>query len=288
MASVKKKIGEILIENGAITDAILNEALSHQRESGTRVTEYLIMNGFINEKDLIKSIVQQFKLPYLPLNMYRIPDRIIELVPAEIAKKYWLLPIDKIENILTVVMANPFDIKAIKELQTATGCIVQPFIGLFSDIQKGLHKYYNVDICSLKIKPSIFIDSENYKGIDRRKATRHDAAMDIYLSAQFSYEKGKMKNLSVNGILFESEVVPVGSRVILQIDHPEKPSCDPIIMIARIARVIPRENRMFDIGVELTKVINGDIKTILKYVRKNKKEQMFSNKGDRYAMRKTR
>ena len=99
---MRRKIGEILIANGLITKKALDEALAHQKLHGGNVTQYLIAHDYLKEEDLAKCISVQFGYPYLPLRAYDIPANIIKLVPVEIVKKYWLIPVDKIQNIITV------------------------------------------------------------------------------------------------------------------------------------------------------------------------------------------
>lgn len=97
---MKRKIGEILIANGLIARKTLDEALAYQKNYGGNVTQYLIGRGHLREEDLAKCISIQFGYPYLPLRAYDIPDIIVKLVPAEIVKKYWLIPVDKCRTFL--------------------------------------------------------------------------------------------------------------------------------------------------------------------------------------------
>jgi peptidoglycan hydrolase CwlO-like protein len=142
----KKKIGEILIEYKFITKDILNEALEYQKKFGGNITQYLIAYGYINETQLAQCLITQFGVPYLTLKFYDISEEVIKLVPLEIAKEYWLIPIEKKGNYITLVMADPIDTEAINKVQEITGCKVQRFVGILSEIKQALEHYYNVDI----------------------------------------------------------------------------------------------------------------------------------------------
>ena len=266
----KRKIGEILIANKFITSKVLKEALVFQHKSGVGVTEYLIRMGHINEKDLVKSLTQQFRLPFLSLGACMISREVVKMVPPELAKKYLLMPVDKIQDVLSVVMANPFDMVAINVVEKVTGCRVQPFIGIFSDIQNALHTYYNSAVkrpAASRVKMPSYISVDGYEGIDRRRMIRHDAEIDIYFSTSTCYTKAEIINLSLNGVLLICNSKPSMPHTILQIEHPRKLYPDPLLIVARIIRIVPVENYRLEVGIEFAEIINGDAKLIFKYVK---------------------
>jgi len=265
-----KKIGEILLENGYITKDILAEAIGYQSKFGVGLTQYLIAYGYINEEELARSISEQFHFPYLPLRVYNIPEQIISLVPVDIAEKYWLIPIDKVENILTLVMSNPLDEEAIKAVEKTTRCKAQPFIGILSDIIKAIEKYYHVVIEDKKIKEGktapLFIDVVGYKGFERRRSIRIKARIDIHFPAQNTYQKTEIKDVSAKGFLFESgKALPMGAYVALEINLPEEFSLIPIAAVVQVARIVRLANGKFDIGARLLKIPKEDMQTIIAY-----------------------
>jgi hypothetical protein len=268
----KKKIGQILLERNFITEDILKEALEYQARFGTGITQYLLEANYIKEEDLAQCISDQFDVPYLPLRFYDIPEEIIKLVPKDYAKKYWLIPIDRAENVLTVVMANPLDSQAIQEVEKITDCKVQPFVGIISDIIKAIERYYHVSIEEPKLKirkpAPLFIRTKDYVGPERRKFVRFKAKIDIHFPVQEYYKKSKTKNISFGGLLFESEnILPVGSYVILQIDLPKKFSLCPIAAVVQVVRVAPLEKNRFDIGAKIVKIPREDAQLIIEYAK---------------------
>lgn len=266
----KRKIGEILISNNFITGKVLKEALAFQHRFGVGITEYLIRRGHINEKDLVQSLTQQFRIPFLSLGAYMISDEVIKMVPPELAKKHLLIPVDKIQDVLSVVMADPFDIGAIHVIEKVTGCRVQPFIGIFSDIQNALHTYYNIAVkrpAASRVKMPSYISANGYEGIDRRRTIRHDAEIDVYFSTSTCYKKAEIINLSLKGVLLICDANPSTPRTILQLEHPGKLYPNPLVIVARIIRVVPVENYRLKVGIEFAEIINGNVESIFKYVK---------------------
>jgi len=271
MLGKKRKIGEILIENNFITKEMLNEALEYQKKFGSNVTQYLIAYGYVTEEEMAKCITDQFGYPYLPLRAYDIPEQILKLVPSDTAEKYWLIPVDKIGDIITVVMSDPFDEEAIKEVEKVTGCKVQPFVGILSDIVKAIEQHYDICIEDVNLirdskAAPLFISTETYKGLERRKSIRLKANITVHFPAQNLYRKAETKDISRHGFLFESNnILPTGSYLVLEINLPEEFSPRPIAAVVQVLRVTPLENKRFDIAVKTINLAKEDADKIIKH-----------------------
>ena len=273
MRASRKKIGRILLENNFISKAILNEALEYWRKFGIGITQYLTVFGYISEEELAKCISEQFGLPYLPVNIYDIPRGIIDLVPLELVKKYWLIPIDQVEGIITVVMSDPLDKKAIKEVEDTTGCRVQPFVGIISHIVKAIENNYEVIIESMpskkRIRPSLFIDKEFYKGFERRRSDRLEVRIDAHISLKETHQEGTIKDVSLDGLLLESdEHLTINSCAIVHIKLPGKHSPYPIAAVVQIARVSALKNNKYSMGARIIKIPKEDMESIISYAQK--------------------
>ena len=139
---VKKKLGEILLERKIITNEQLTQALEEQRQKGGLLSQHLVRLGYAKEEDIVGCLVVQYGFPYLPLANYEIDHGSLERVSEELARKYCLIPIDCISNVITVVMANPLDTDAVAELESLTGHKIQVFIGTVTEILQAIERYY--------------------------------------------------------------------------------------------------------------------------------------------------
>jgi hypothetical protein len=137
-----KPMGELLLERGKITKDQLKKALDVQKEKGGLIGEILAELGFATEEDIAQALTAQYGFPFLPLENYEIDQEIIKLVPENLCKQYLLIPIDKIGDSLTLVMANPLNTKAIEDVELITKCNAQTFVSTASDIRKALKKYF--------------------------------------------------------------------------------------------------------------------------------------------------
>lgn len=140
----KKRIGELLVESGAITVEQLKTALDEQRSSGQRLGQVLISLGMISEEKLIQIAAQKLDIPRLNLSDMIIDREVASLIPAEMAKKHLLIPIFKIGNVLTVAMYDPLDFIALDELAYNTKMEIKRVIATRSDIETAIEIHYSI------------------------------------------------------------------------------------------------------------------------------------------------
>ena len=141
---ITKKLGKLLIENGIINEKQLGEALDRQKKRGGYIGQNLVEMGYATEEEIVSCLTVQYGYPYLPLRNYEINHEIVKLVPAKIAKEYYVIPIDKIGNTLTVTIANPLDKEAVEAIEKASGCRVEIFVSTGSEIEQALKTYYGL------------------------------------------------------------------------------------------------------------------------------------------------
>lgn len=267
----KKKIGEILLDNNFITKDSLDNALEQQKKFGGEVTRHLLASGCISEDDLAKCLSVQFKVPYLPIKDYEIADEIIKLVPVDIVEKYWLVPIDRMGDVISVVMVYPLDEQILKELEIITNCRIQPFVGIISDIAQAIESYYHVSIEGAKIQDKyalMFVDHLDYKGVERRASLRLPIDATINFIFKDSLRVSKIKDISPTGLMIESkESLPIGHFIVLQINLPEEFYFKPIAAVAQVMRIIDLDDGCFGVGLQLSKIPKEDLKLMLEYAR---------------------
>jgi type IV pilus assembly protein PilB len=141
---ITKKIGQMLVENNIITAKQLQEALERQKKRGGYIGQNLIELDYTTEEEIVSCLTVQYGYPYLPLKNYEINREIIKLIPKELAKDCYVIPIDKIGNVLTVTMANPLQEEAVRTIEKSTGCKVEIFVSAGSEIQHALKEYYGI------------------------------------------------------------------------------------------------------------------------------------------------
>jgi type IV pilus assembly protein PilB len=140
-----KLLGEILVSQGKLTEKSLEAALNIQKKEGGLLGQILVKKRMVTEQEIVITLATQFGYPYLPLANCRIDTSLVKLIPLNVAIQYFCLPIDQIGKTLTVVMADPTNTLAIKDIEYTTGCRVQTFVSSSSEIIKYIQKIYKLD-----------------------------------------------------------------------------------------------------------------------------------------------
>lgn len=138
----KELLGQVLVQGGIITPEQLNKALQTQKEQGGLIGEILTELGFASEEDIVQALAVQHDVPYLPLANYEIDSELTKLIPESLARKYDILPVDKMGDILTVVMANPLDERVTDEVGVLTKCKIEVFISTYREIREAIGLLY--------------------------------------------------------------------------------------------------------------------------------------------------
>jgi len=149
----KKRLGDILIDAGIITDKQLISALDEQRENGQKLGEALIDLGFTTEVEIANALHRQLNCDYVILSERRIDQDITKLVGEEILRKHTVIPFEFKQgypNILRLAMSNPLDYLAIDDIAIVTNFQIEPAVATTQDIAAAIDKYYG-NIEALKV-----------------------------------------------------------------------------------------------------------------------------------------
>jgi len=248
LRTTRKKLGELLIERKIITPEQLQIALEEQKRKGGYLSQHLIALGFATELDIAMCLSNQYNFAYLPLKNYEIPQEILGLIPLKWIKIYTLMPVDKVGNILSVVMADPLNEGVIHMLEQITNSHIQVFISTYTEINEAIDFYFKDKLKELKeayldardlvkLKTTTeFIQTRAYSGPERREYIR------IPLKVKISYYfHGKTffattKDISYGGIAFISEVfIPIDTNLAVKLYiREEQQPLDAVINILRV------------------------------------------------------
>ena len=140
----KKKIGELLLLKGLITREQLQQALllkSAQRQDRF-LGQILVELGYVSEEELRGILALQCGYPYIDIDQCKVEPAVLALMPENMAKKYRIFPIDKIQDIFTVAMVDPLDKIAIEQIKKFTKSDVRIFLTTPLELDGMLLKYY--------------------------------------------------------------------------------------------------------------------------------------------------
>lgn len=284
----KVRLGDVLVQNGVITEEDLQRGLERQKGSGRKLGETLVDEGITTEENIAKALSNQFHYDMVDLSNIEIPQEILELVPANVLKKHRAIPFEYSSdnmNVLRVAMADPMDIGAMDDINIITNLQVEPVVATTGSVMLAIDRYYGqAEVNSAleeytREKESQMIEQEDMYSEDVNnspivqlvkgmidQAVRQRAS-DIHIEPM---EKQVRIRYRIDGALYEKSVYSIRLlpaivariKIIGGMDISEKRKPQD----GRITQVVDRKE--FDIRVSILPTVYGE-KIVMRLTSKN-------------------
>lgn len=223
--AVRKRMGDILIESGKISEEQLTEAISYQKKHYHKLGEALVELGYISKVEIIETLSMQLGHPIIEIFEEEVDLSIVKSIPRTLALKYNLIPIRKIGDKVLVVTSNPFEINGIHDVEFVTK--MRAYIGLASDedIKYAIERFYKAEVSQKEIEAldqafqkEDVIDSLSDENIANAPTVRivntiinqsiKEGASDIHIEP---FEKDVIVRIRKDGILSKLMNLPYSS-----------------------------------------------------------------------------
>ena len=166
--AAQDRLGELLVEEGLVTDVQLQDALADAKQNGNRLGFSLVKLEFVAEDVLTRMLAKQYRVPAVDLDKVELDEKTVRLITGEVAFRHLVLPLRKVGRTLTVAMANPTDLGAIDDLKFITRFDIEPVIVGEYTLRRHLDKFFEsaddkmVDILSDLIELDVeFVEDED-------------------------------------------------------------------------------------------------------------------------------
>ncbi len=140
----RRRIETALLEEGLITPEQLEGVFSEQRRTGKRFAKVLLEQGLVGEEALLAVMEKQLKIPRVNLGFRHIDPAAAGAIPAEIALRRKVIPLEKDNRQITMAMADPLDLAAVDEVAMVTGAEVKPVLAEESAIDHLITQLYSL------------------------------------------------------------------------------------------------------------------------------------------------
>ena len=178
-----RRLGELLIAAGTITEEELNRGLALQKGTKERLGTVLIKNGIITEDNLIEALQMQLGIEFIDLTKVNIPIEMAQAVPKNIAKQYQVVPVKVVNGELYLAMSDPLNFYAIEEVRKAVRKKVVPMVATASAIEHAIQVLYGNEGAAKAIEE-----------MKREAATGNETAV----STDFSFVANQLGDDAVN------------------------------------------------------------------------------------------
>lgn len=219
MINKRKRLGDLLIESGLLSQEQLEKALSVQMKTGERLGKVLINLGYITEDSMIEVLEFQLGVPHVDLATMVLNREVASTIPVSLAERYQVIPIKKNGKKLTIAMVDPTNFYAIDDVRMVSGCEVEAVIAAEREIVRAINESYGVSELVEKAVNKIRVD-ENLTLTETQTADDapvisivnslitqaiKERASDIHIEPQ---EKGLRVRFRVDGVLREVITFP--------------------------------------------------------------------------------
>ena len=137
-----RRIGDLLLGMGLISQAQLDDALALQKSTHQRLGAVLISNGFITEQQLIEALEVQLGIQYIDLSRTVIPTEMAQVLSRNIARKHGVVPVKVERDMLYLAMSDPLNFVAIEDVKLATHKRVIPMVATATAVDRAIITLY--------------------------------------------------------------------------------------------------------------------------------------------------
>jgi type IV pilus assembly protein PilB len=140
-----KQLGDILLEDGLVTEEQLNDAFDEHQRVGRALGRVLVDSGVLTESQLVAALAQQIGMRFVDLTEFPIDGAALATVPPTVCRRYNALPIGFDEGKLLVAMSDPANVFALDDLRSITGIEVKPVVATKADVATAINRFHRAD-----------------------------------------------------------------------------------------------------------------------------------------------
>lgn len=299
--ATKRRLGDILVNAKKITPYQLQEALSTQKILGKKLGEVLVDGGIITEIDILEAVEKQTGIQIIDLNNIKFDRKSTKVVSRNLCNKYILIPFGFEENKIKVALSDPLNIFAIDDISISSGLEVESYIATKADIQKFIEINYSTQEVS-NAAEQLSKETLESKSIDEDKKETDDVKnAPVVKMVDFLFKNAMdMRTSDIHIEPFEKEI-RIRYRVDGQLQTVNTLSIDSLSPLVTRIKILanlniaekrtPQDGRIItkvagrdvDLRVSILPVVNGE-KVVIRILDRSSykvgKEKLGMSKGN--------
>jgi len=164
---IKKRLGEILVKNGLLTEEMLKHVLIDQKKTDLKFGQYVIRQGIVQEKQIIDLLSEQLNIKKYHMNDFPLDLELVRYIPIEIAQKNQVVPLKIKGNLLMVAIVDPLEITTLDSIEKLNNMEVEPVICSEAEINQLISSMYGMQsdlgdiIGTMEVDSKVEEDSDN-------------------------------------------------------------------------------------------------------------------------------
>lgn len=209
MGIKKRRLGDLLLDENKITKNQLQVALNNQKTEKKKLGEILVEIGAISEDEIFNILEKQLGIERVYLDSINLEEKIVSIIPENIAKKYNVIAIDADETEIIAATSDPLNIFAIEDIKIITGKEVRLLSSPKSEVERAINKVYSniveyssnskeeVDLFNSEIMDSPIVKTVNWiieNAINAKASDIHIEPLEGRVKVRFRLD-GQLKEI---------------------------------------------------------------------------------------------
>ncbi|MFO0795071.1 MAG: GspE/PulE family protein [Candidatus Brocadiaceae bacterium] len=137
------QIEDALLNIGLITREQLNNANDIRKRDSIRLEDALVKLGYATYSEIFHCLASYYDSTLVDLDKMDVPQGVIDLLPAQFVKKHNILPISKVNNVITVAVGGPPDLALIDNVRFMLNSDIKYVLALPESLRNAIRKYYD-------------------------------------------------------------------------------------------------------------------------------------------------
>ena len=158
LSGIRRKLGEVLLDMGVLDQAKLDEAFRLQPVLKKKLGQILVEKGYVSDSDMLRALSAQLGVPYLKVRVGMYEPAALALLPQRQAERLKVLPMFVVNDELTIATHDPMAVPVFDEIEQTTGMRVRLVISGLDDIRKVLPEAYDSESESFELDPELTQD----------------------------------------------------------------------------------------------------------------------------------
>ncbi|MDY6826638.1 MAG: GspE/PulE family protein [Bacillota bacterium] len=140
----RRRLEAVLLERGLVDRVTLEKIVAWQKNNGQRTARLLVEKGLLSEEEILVLMEEELNIPRVDFDAFSIDQSITGMIPAEMAKRHLVMPVEHKGETLLLAMVDPFDLSAIDDISMITGLKIQPAAARESVIRHMIAQFYGL------------------------------------------------------------------------------------------------------------------------------------------------
>ncbi|HEX8897923.1 MAG TPA: pilus assembly protein PilB, partial [Chthoniobacterales bacterium] len=140
-----QQVADIFIEQTVLQPSQAEDVLQEAKLNGKTAEQALIDCGFVDRRGFYQVIAEALATEFVELPAEEIPQEILRLIPAGLARLYRALPVALSDHTLDVALVDPLDLRAAEDLRFALGKDIHVVVAPAEEVEERINRYYGSD-----------------------------------------------------------------------------------------------------------------------------------------------